>query len=110
LYKALREERIFAAGLDTFDQEPPDPQNPLFTLQNVVLSPACCGSNLGELAEALWPQLLPISSVWLAVSRRYGSYLNCVPPDTQLSAATNVVKAAGYFPLSRLSPSVESRS
>ncbi len=43
LYKALREERIFAAGLDTFDQEPPDPQNPLFTLQNVVLSPHAAG-------------------------------------------------------------------
>src|SRR5436190_1771240 len=32
LYRALKEERIWAAGLDAFDREPPDSQNPLFTL------------------------------------------------------------------------------
>ncbi len=43
LYRALREGRIWAAGLDTFDQEPPDPKNPIFTLPNVVLSPHAAG-------------------------------------------------------------------
>ncbi|HEX2171838.1 MAG TPA: 2-hydroxyacid dehydrogenase [Dehalococcoidia bacterium] len=43
LYQALRDQRIFAAGLDTFEQEPPDPNNPLFTLPNVVLSPHSAG-------------------------------------------------------------------
>lgn len=43
LYRALREGRIWAAGLDTFDREPPDPKNPIFTLPNVVLSPHAAG-------------------------------------------------------------------
>ena len=43
LYRALRDRRIWAAGLDTFEQEPPDPQNPLLTLPNVVLSPHSAG-------------------------------------------------------------------
>lgn len=43
LYRALREGRIWAAGLDTFDQEPPDPKHPIFTLPNVVLSPHAAG-------------------------------------------------------------------
>jgi phosphoglycerate dehydrogenase-like enzyme len=43
LYRALKERRIWAAGLDTFDREPPDPKNPLFTLPNVVLTPHAAG-------------------------------------------------------------------
>lgn len=43
LYTALKEKRIWAAGLDTFEKEPPDPKNPLFTLANTVLSPHAAG-------------------------------------------------------------------
>jgi len=43
LYRALRDGTIWAAGLDAFDQEPPVPDNPLFTLPNVVLSPHAAG-------------------------------------------------------------------
>ena len=43
LYRALKSGRIWAAGLDTFDPEPPDPKNALFTLPNVVLSPHAAG-------------------------------------------------------------------
>jgi phosphoglycerate dehydrogenase-like enzyme len=43
LYSALKEHRIWAAGLDTFENEPPDPKNPLFTLPNTVLSPHAAG-------------------------------------------------------------------
>jgi len=39
LVDALRSGRLAGAGLDTFAQEPADPQNPLFTLDNVVCSP-----------------------------------------------------------------------
>jgi phosphoglycerate dehydrogenase-like enzyme len=35
----LRRRRIAGAGLDVFEQEPPDPNNPLFSLDNVVLAP-----------------------------------------------------------------------
>ena len=38
LVEALRLGMIAGAGLDVFDQEPPPPNNPLFGLQNVVLT------------------------------------------------------------------------
>lgn len=39
LCNALRTGEIFAAGLDVYDPEPPDPANPLLALPNVVLAP-----------------------------------------------------------------------
>jgi len=43
LYRALEERRIWAAGIDTYDPEPPKPGNPLFTLPNIVLTPHAAG-------------------------------------------------------------------
>ncbi|MDQ3831297.1 MAG: 2-hydroxyacid dehydrogenase, partial [Candidatus Tectomicrobia bacterium] len=39
LADVLRQGRILGAGLDTLEQEPPDPSNPLLTLPNVTLTP-----------------------------------------------------------------------
>ncbi|MEM2961266.1 MAG: glyoxylate reductase [Candidatus Bathyarchaeia archaeon] len=39
LYKALKEGRIWAAGLDVWEKEPTDPDNPLLTLDNVTAAP-----------------------------------------------------------------------
>ena len=39
LIKALQEGWITAAGLDVFEQEPPDPNNPLLRMDNVILTP-----------------------------------------------------------------------
>jgi len=36
LIEALLEGRIAGAGLDVFEQEPPDPANPLFTMESVI--------------------------------------------------------------------------
>ena len=39
LIKALRSGQIAAAGLDVLEQEPPAPDNPLLTMDNVILTP-----------------------------------------------------------------------
>ena len=39
LIKALQEGWIAAAGLDVLEQEPPDPENPLLHMDNVILTP-----------------------------------------------------------------------
>ena len=38
---ALREGLIAGAGLDVFEQEPPDPANPLFAMDNVISTAHC---------------------------------------------------------------------
>jgi len=38
LYRALNENKVFGAGLDVLDQEPPAPDNPLLKLGNVLLT------------------------------------------------------------------------
>lgn len=57
LYEALRDGKIAAAAIDAMAQEPPDPNNPLFTLPNILLSPHIGGStreasNRGEWGAA----------------------------------------------------------
>jgi D-3-phosphoglycerate dehydrogenase len=39
LIRALKEGRISGAGLDVLEKEPPDSQNPLLKMDNVILSP-----------------------------------------------------------------------
>ena len=39
LTRALEERWIAGAGLDVFEQEPPDPEDPLLHMENVILSP-----------------------------------------------------------------------
>ena len=56
LHRILADGRIRGAGLDVFDQEPPPADNPLFTLDNVVLTAHMAGptqdSNIGRLRNA----------------------------------------------------------
>lgn len=53
LLQALSEGWIAAAGLDAFDAEPPDPNDPLFKLDNVVVTPYIGGFS-DESLENAW--------------------------------------------------------
>ncbi|MDF2724800.1 MAG: putative dehydrogenase related to phosphoglycerate dehydrogenase [Paenibacillus sp.] len=41
LYRALTEGHLAGAALDVYEQEPPDVGNPLYQLNNIILSPHC---------------------------------------------------------------------
>lgn len=45
LHEALTSNRIWGAGLDVFEQEPVDPNNPLLKLDNVVVAPHVAGKS-----------------------------------------------------------------
>ncbi|MFN8007692.1 MAG: hydroxyacid dehydrogenase [Terriglobia bacterium] len=53
LIRALTERWFRGAGLDVFEQEPINPNNPLLKLENVVITPHIAGSGEGT-AEARW--------------------------------------------------------
>lgn len=53
LVDALRSNRIRAAALDVFDPEPPSPDDPLLTLENVVLAPHMAGVTAESLLRIL---------------------------------------------------------
>ncbi|MFC1966842.1 NAD(P)-dependent oxidoreductase, partial [Chloroflexota bacterium] len=57
LIRALQEKKIAGAGLDVFEQQPPDPKNPLLSMDNVVTTP-----HVGGLASENW--LPRIKSIW----------------------------------------------
>lgn len=53
LIKALREKWIQGAGIDVFEQEPVDPENPLLKMDNVVVAPHALG-HTDEYYQLAW--------------------------------------------------------
>ena len=83
LFRALTEGWIAAAGLDVLVQEPPESDNPLFSLDNVVLTPHIAGYS-DESLDNSWR--LSVETVLdLAQGRWPRSYVNPgVKPSWQL--------------------------
>jgi phosphoglycerate dehydrogenase-like enzyme len=51
LYEVLRAGRILGAGIDTFEKEPTNPENPLLILPNVTLTPHSAGPTMESFAK-----------------------------------------------------------
>ena len=54
LYQALKEKRIFGAGLDVTDPEPLPLDSPLLSLDNVVIAPHIASASITSRAEMSW--------------------------------------------------------
>jgi D-3-phosphoglycerate dehydrogenase len=68
LIQALRRGRVRGAALDTLEQEPPDPANPLLFMENVILTNHIAGSS----REAL--QRMSADAVQLVLEALRGNY------------------------------------
>ncbi len=78
LIQALAERRIAAAGLDVFEQEPPEADNPLFRLENVVVTPHVAGMSADGL-ELRWRH-----SLAAVIKLAHGHWPpSCVNPGVQ---------------------------
>jgi phosphoglycerate dehydrogenase-like enzyme len=53
LIEALESKRIRGAALDVFEEEPLPPGNPLYAMQNVLVSPHCADHTKGWLESAM---------------------------------------------------------
>ena len=49
LIKALQEKWIAGAGLDVFEEEPVEPDNPLLKMDNVIVTPHCCSHSAASI-------------------------------------------------------------
>jgi D-3-phosphoglycerate dehydrogenase len=74
LVRALTEGWIAAAGLDVLEQEPPDPANPLFQLDNVVITPHIAAYT-DEQLKLSW-ELSVESAIAMANGKWPRSYVN----------------------------------
>jgi len=68
LIKALQEKWIAGAGLDVFETEPADPENPLFKMDNVVVTPHT--ASYSDLAFSL-PRVLVMQEAARVLSGRW---------------------------------------
>ena len=64
LIDALQHNRLFGAGLDVLEKQPPDPDNPLLRMDNVILTPHNASVTVekwSRIAEFAWRN---VGAVW----------------------------------------------
>ena len=64
LYRALVDDEIRGAGLDVFEQEPTDPDNPILKLDNVVVAPHVAGKSYESFPRRVRFAFENMSRVW----------------------------------------------
>ncbi len=80
LYNALKEKRIFAAGLDVTDPEPLPLDHPLFTLENVLVMPHIASASKSARDKMSW-----IAAKNLIAGLEGRHLPNCVNPHVYLT-------------------------
>ena len=83
LFEALREKRIGGAGLDSFSIEPPLADNPLWSLDNLIVTPHVAGVTKGSAIQMAETAAKHIISV-----------LNGNPPDPRSIALASELSAS----------------
>jgi glyoxylate reductase len=76
LYEALRDRRIFAAGLDVTDPEPLPMDSPLLTLDNIVIMPHIASASTAARDMMAWK-----SAKNLVAGLKGEQLPNCVNPQ-----------------------------
>ncbi|HJR79401.1 MAG TPA: D-glycerate dehydrogenase [Anaerolineales bacterium] len=76
LYEALKERRIFAAGLDVTDPEPPSLDSPLLTLDNIIIAPHIASASRTARENMSW-----MAAQNLIAGLKGERLPNCVNPE-----------------------------
>lgn len=76
LYEALKERRIFAAGLDVTEPEPLPPDSPLLTLDNIIIAPHIASASITARDNMSW-----MAAMNLIAGLKGEPLPNCVNPQ-----------------------------
>ncbi len=78
LYQALESGRIFAAGIDVTEEEPIPPDDPLLTLENVIIAP-----HIGSASVATRTKMAMLAAQNLLAGLRGETPPHCLNPEAQ---------------------------